>query len=30
LGLVVLMGCEPPLADEPLYKFQCTSCGWKW
>ena len=30
-GLVLLMGCEPgPPADEPGYKFQCTSCGHQW
>ena len=30
-GLVLLMGCEPgPPADEPPFKFQCTSCGHQW
>jgi len=28
-GLLIAHGCEPPLAGEPHYKYQCTGCWHK-
>ena len=29
MGHVTLLGCEPPLANEPDYRYQCTICDHK-